>query len=69
MPKPKLKTYQVTQVIYVTMSVKAVSPDQVKGKVLNIINNYDTCPDNEPHYQKALAQSEYELKEIIEIDA
>ena len=69
MPKPKLKTYQVTQVIYVTTKIKALSPQGAEKKLRDIVNNFDTLPDNEPQYQKDLAQSNYEIENIEEIDA
>lgn len=69
MPKPKLKTYQVTQVIYVITNIEALSPQGAEKKLRDIVNNYDTCPDNEPQYQKDLAQSNYEIENIEEIDA
>lgn len=69
MPKPKLKTYQVIQVIYVTMNVEAQSHEHADRKMRNIVNNFDTDPNNEPEYQSALAQSAYVIENIKEIDA
>ena len=69
MPKPKNKTYQLTQVIYVTMLVKAPTMEHADKKFRDIINNFDTDPNNEPQYQKALAQSAYDIEDIEEIDA
>lgn len=68
MPKPKNKTYQLTQVIYVTMLVKAPTAEHADSKFREIINNFDNDPNNEPEYQKALAQSAYDIEDIEEIE-
>jgi hypothetical protein len=68
MKKPKLKTYQVTQVIYVTMNVEAQSHEHADRKMRDIVNNFDIDPNNEPEYQKALAQSAYEIQAIEEVE-
>jgi hypothetical protein len=68
MPKPKNKTYQLTQVCYVIMNIKALSPQGAEKKLRDIVNNFDTDPNNEPEYQSALAQSNYEIESIEEIE-
>jgi hypothetical protein len=68
MKKQKLKTYQVTQVIYVTMEVKAKDEEHAEEKMRMIVNAFDEMPDNEPLYQKALAQAEYEIKNIEAVE-
>jgi len=68
MPKPKNKTYQLTQVIYVTMLVQAPTMEHAERKLRDIINNFDTDPNNEPEYQSALAQSAYDIEDIEEIE-
>lgn len=67
MKKQKLKTYQVTQVLYVILQIRARDEEHLKEKVRKITNSYCDDPINEPDYRRALADSEYEIENIEEI--
>lgn len=68
MKKQKLKTYQVTQVLHVILEIEAEDETWVEDKVREITNAYCDDPNSQPDYQNAIAQSEYEIENIEEIN-
>ena len=68
MKKQKLKTYQVTQVLHVILEIEAEDETWVEDKVREITNAYCDDPNSQPDYQHAIAQSEYEIENIEEIN-
>ena len=67
MKKQKLKTYQVTQVLHVILQIEAKDEKHLEEKVREVTNSYCDDPNNEPDYQRAITDSEYEIENIEEI--
>jgi hypothetical protein len=64
MKKQKLKTYQVTQLLYVILEIEAYDTMHLEDKVREITNAYCDEPNSQPDYQHAIAQSEYKIENI-----
>jgi len=60
--KSKLKTFTISQTIYVLFRVKASNEDKAIKKAYDVIGSHYVDPDFEPKYHIALTQANYDVE-------
>jgi len=61
-PKSKLKTFTISQTIYVLFNVKATNEDEAIQKAYGVINAHSVDPNFEPKYDIALTQANFDVE-------